>query len=141
MISENLNADMGMISLGLDPWGPQCSNVFYVLRTTSEDPIVRGLDEAKGASTLAFTYSGCIYKFVFVVADRMSTIEELNTVMVHELGHVWGLDDNELGKESIMNGSYNDMSECITKRDMKELYKKRHASDKLRPEIGCTPKD
>lgn len=138
--SDNIQLDMSIVSAGLDPWGDDCSQTFYILRTTSESSIVRAIDSTKDGSTLAFTYPGCFYKFIFVVADRISSEEEMKTVMIHELGHMWGLPDNQKGENSIMNGMYNNMSKCITKEDMKELYELHGASMFLEGDMGCETK-
>jgi len=142
IFADSIQLDMAMIQNGMNPWGSECPHTFYVLRTTSESSIVRAIDKSKdGASTLAFTYSGCFYKFIFVVADRISTEEELRTVMMHELGHMWGLPDNERGRSSIMNGMYNNMSMCITKQDMRDLYDLYNPSMFLEKDMGCEVKE
>lgn len=103
-----------------DPWSKGCRQTFYIIRITSSHPVVQEF-EAQNRHVMAFTFTGCAYKFIAVVADRMSNEEVLYTTMLHELGHMWGLKDNQEGDASIMNGSWPG-AKCITKRDLKEVY-------------------
>lgn len=109
-------------------WGNSCSKNFYILRTVSSDPRVMLIDNIKNENNsdrrtgvLAYTFLGCKYKFIVVVADRINDEEMFKVVLMHELGHIWGLPDNEKGQLSIMNGMY-PMSTCITKLDIQTLY-------------------
>jgi len=132
----NLAADGGKPQ----PWGPGCRHTFYVLRLTSRHPVVKILDKERGggAEILAFTFSGCMYKFIAVVADRMRDQNLMYTTMMHELGHMWGLADNKSGPASIMNGSWPGAM-CITKKDIKDLYELHGRGDSI-PDTGCDPK-
>jgi hypothetical protein len=116
-------------------WGPTCRNTFYIVRITSRHPVIKFLDKERNNEILAFTFSGCMYKFIAVVADRMRHQDLMYTTMLHELGHMWGLPDNKEGKNSIMNGSWPGAS-CITKRDIKELYEL-HGKKNSMPGTGC----
>ena len=123
-----------------DPWQQGCRHTFYVVRVTSSHPTVKAIDSAGEGSreVLAFTFSGCNFKFIAVVADRMRDEEMLYTTMLHELGHMWGLPDNKAGKDSIMNGSW-PSSMCITHKDIVDVY----AANKkpgMEPKTGCTRK-
>lgn len=119
------------------PWGPSCRHTFYVLRLTSRHPVVKMLDRTRGggAEILAFTFSGCKYKFIAVVGDRMRDQNLMYTTMMHELGHMWGLVDNNAGPNSIMNGSWPGAM-CITKKDVKDLYEL-YGRGRETPGTGC----
>ena len=124
-----------------DPWGEDCRNNFYIIRTTSRDPLVKALDNREGdpaSGVLAFTYLGCFFKYIVVVGDRMHNEELMYTTMLHELGHMWGLPDNERGQLSVMNGIY-PMAPCITKTDLFETYEVFGKSVHVPTKGGCTP--
>lgn len=116
----------------IDPWAKGCRQTFYVIRITSNHPIVKALD-GEDKQIMAFTFTGCVSKFIAVVADRMRDEEMMYTTMLHELGHMWGLPDNKAGANSIMNGSWPG-SNCITKRDLADVYN-------LMDKPGMEPKD
>ncbi|NBR26656.1 MAG: hypothetical protein EBU08_23345, partial [Micrococcales bacterium] len=72
-----------------DPWREGCKQTFYILRGTSRDPIVKYIDDRDGdpsVGILAFTYTGCLFKYIMVVGDRMENDELMYTTMLHELG-------------------------------------------------------
>ena len=124
-----------------EPWGPSCRHTFYVLRITSRHPVVKMLDKDKAGESkeiLAFTFAGCMYKFIAIVADRMRDQNLMYTTMMHELGHMWGLADNTAGPNSIMNGSWPGAM-CITKKDMKDLYELHGRSNSIPADAGCDP--
>lgn len=118
-----------------DPWSKNCRNTFYVIRITSSHPVVQEFD-AQNRRVMAFTFVGCAYKFIAVVADRMGNEEILYTTMLHELGHMWGLMDNKEGENSIMNGSWPG-SKCITKRDLRQTYEIHGKKGKEPKDTGC----
>lgn len=127
------------------PWDSDCNNTFYILRTTSRDPVVKLLDNVKSSENenenvgiLAFTYTGCFLKYIVVVADRIDDEKVLYETMLHELGHMWGLLDNEKGDKSVMNGMY-PMSTCITKEDLEDLYEIFDKKDLASKRSGCLP--
>lgn len=125
-----------------EPWGPSCRHTFYVIRITSRHPVVKMLDSGKAGESkeiLAFTFEGCMYKFIAVVADRMRDQNLMYTTMMHELGHMWGLADNTAGANSIMNGSWPGAM-CITKKDIKDLYELHGRSDSIPADAGCNPR-
>ena len=124
------------------PWSESCRHTFYILRLTSRHPVVKMLDNARSGESkeiLAFTFTGCMYKFIAVVADRMRDQNLMYTTMMHELGHMWGLADNTAGSNSIMNGSWPGAM-CITKKDIKDLYELHGRSDSIPADAGCDPR-
>ena len=118
-----------------DPWSKNCRNTFYVIRITSSHPVIQQFD-SQNRHVMAFTFVGCAYKFIAVVADRMGSEEVLYTTMLHELGHMWGLLDNKEGENSIMNGSWPG-SKCITKKDLRQTYEIRGKKGKEPKGAGC----
>ena len=122
-------------------WGGACSKDFFIMRVLSSDPIVMLIDQGKDSNVgvLAYTFLGCKYKFIAVVADRIQDDEMLKTVLIHELGHMWGLPDNTKGNLSIMNGLY-PMSKCITKSDIEELYELYGKKEVAKSLGGCDSK-
>lgn len=118
-----------------DPWSKGCRKTFYVIRVTSSHPVVQAFD-VEGRHVMAFTFTGCAYKFIAVVADRMKNEEVMYTTMLHELGHMWGLKDNKEGNKSIMNGSWPG-AKCITKRDLREVYEVLGKKGKEPKDRGC----
>lgn len=118
-----------------DPWSKGCRHTFYLIRVTSSHPVVKALD-GEDRQILAFTFAGCAFKFIAVVADRMKDDQMLYTTMLHELGHMWGLPDNKGGKSSIMNGSWPG-SKCITKKDLKDVYEKHNKAGLEPKDRGC----
>lgn len=120
-----------------DPWGPKCRHSFYIVRTTSKSDIIRALD-GENRQILAFTFTGCMFKFIVVVADRMRNDEVMYATMLHELGHMWGLPDNEEGQLSIMNSHY-PTSKCITKNDVARVYALHNMSQFVPQDGGCVP--
>lgn len=118
-----------------EPWANGCRHTFYLLRVSSNHPVVKSLD-GEDREILAFTFTGCAYKFIVVVADRMRNENMLYTTMLHELGHMWGLPDNKDGKESIMNGSWPG-SKCITKKDLHDVYDKHNKHNMEPKDRGC----
>lgn len=118
-----------------NPWAKECRQTFYVMRITSSHPVVKALD-GEDRTIMAFTFSGCAYKFIAVVADRMTNEKMMYTTMLHELGHMWGMKDNKEGVRSIMNGSWPG-AECITKRDLHEVYEIRGRKNKEQRDAGC----
>ena len=121
-----------------DPWSERCRQTFYVLRVTSDNPIVKAVD-GDNRHVLAFTFTGCVFKFIVVVADRMESEQMMYTTMLHELGHMWGLKDNNRGKASIMNGSW-PAAVCITKKDLHDLYESRGKVGMEPKSSGCVSK-
>jgi len=124
-----------------NPWRSGCKKTFYIIRTTSHDPVVKYIDGRDGdpsTGVLAFTYVGCLFKYIVVVGDRMENEEFMYITMLHELGHMWGLPDNEKGKLSVMNGMY-PMAPCITKDDLREVYESFGKSRHTPKEGGCVP--
>ena len=117
------------------PWSKGCRHTFYLLRITSNHPVVKALD-GENREILAFTFTGCTYKFIAVVADRMRDENMLYTTMLHELGHMWGLPDNKDGKTSVMNGSWPG-SKCITKKDLHDVYDKHNKQGFEPKDRGC----
>lgn len=118
-----------------NPWAKECRHTFYVMRITSSHPVVKVLD-GEDKTIMAFTFTGCSYKFIAVVADRMSNEKMMYTTMLHELGHMWGMKDNKEGGKSIMNGSWPG-AECITKRDLREVYEIHGKKNKEQRDAGC----
>jgi len=121
-----------------DPWSKGCRHTFYLIRITSSNPVVKALD-GENREILAFTFTGCTFKFIAVVADRMRDEDMMYTTMLHELGHMWGLPDNKDGKTSIMNGSWPG-SKCITKKDLHDVYDKHNKTGMEPKDRGCTSK-
>lgn len=121
-----------------DPWNKGCRHSFYIVRINSDHPIVRALD-GEDRQIMAFTFTGCVSKFIAVVADRMQTEEMLYTTMLHELGHMWGLPDNKAGSDSIMNGSWPG-AKCITTRDLRDVYDINGKSGMQPKDSGCSVK-
>jgi hypothetical protein len=122
-------------------WGGACSKDFFIMRVLSNDPIVMLIDGNKesGVGVLAYTFLGCKYKFIAVVADRIEDYEMFKLVLIHELGHMWGLLDNTKGNLSIMNGMY-PMSKCITKSDIQDLYEIYDRKEVAKSLGGCDSK-
>lgn len=118
-----------------DPWSKKCRQSFFIIRVTSDHPVVKTLD-GEDRHIMAFTFSGCVFKFIAVVADRMQDEEMMYTTMLHELGHMWGLKDNGLGSASIMNGSWPG-SKCITKHDLRDVYDLHHRHGMAPAAGGC----
>lgn len=118
-----------------DPWSKGCRHTFYVIRITSNHPVVKALD-GEDKQIMAFTFAGCAFKFIAVVADRMRDENMLYTTMLHELGHMWGLPDNKDGKSSVMNGSWPG-SNCITKKDLRDVYDKNNKQGMEPKDRGC----
>lgn len=118
-----------------DPWSKGCRHTFYVIRITSNHPVVKALD-GEDKQIMAFTFTGCAFKFIAVVADRMRDENMLYTTMLHELGHMWGLPDNKDGKSSVMNGSWPG-SNCITKKDLRDVYDKNNKQGMEPKDRGC----
>lgn len=119
-----------------DIWGPLCNQTFYILRINSKNSVIKEIEEARGGKTLAITFHGCKYKFIAVVSDRIESEKMMYDVMSHELGHMWGLDDNDKGENSIMSGHY-PVSNCITKNDIKTLYHTHGIKLKDKENLGC----
>lgn len=118
-----------------DPWSKGCRHTFYVIRITSSHPVVKALD-GEDKQIMAFTFTGCAFKFIAVVADRMRDENMLYTTMLHELGHMWGLPDNKDGKISVMNGSWPGAN-CITKKDLRDVYEKNNKQGMEPKDKGC----
>lgn len=121
-----------------NPWEKGCRHNFYVIRITSNHPIIKEFD-LEGRYVMAFTFTGCVYKFIAVVADRMRDEKMLYITILHELGHMWGLSDNKDGKQSIMNGVWPMGSTCITKKDLKEVYALYGKKGMVHKDSGCVP--
>ena len=137
--SKEVNLDPDVLAADgkiKDPWSKGCRQTFYVIRITSAHPIVKALD-GEDRQIMAFTFAGCVSKFIAVVADRMRDEEMMYTTMLHELGHMWGLPDNKSGANSIMNGSWPG-SNCITKRDLNDLYTSMDKAGMEPKETGCS---
>lgn len=120
-----------------DPWQEGCRQAFYVVRVTSANSMVKMLDEAGEAKreVMAFTFTGCNFKFIAVVADRMQDEEMMYTTMLHELGHMWGLKDNKAGADSVMNGTW-PSAPCITRKDIQDVYEQNGKAG-MAPRTGC----
>jgi hypothetical protein len=129
------NMDLAADGSNPDPWQKGCRPTFYVIRVTSSHPTVKMID-GENRQVLAFTFTGCTFKFIAVVADRMRDEQMLYTTMLHELGHMWGLPDNKGGEDSIMNGSWPG-STCITKRDLRDVYEKNGKRGLQPKDRGC----
>lgn len=132
--------DLKADSSNPDPWQVGCRHAFYVIRVTSSNPTVKAIDAAgeEPREVMAFTFTGCNFKFIAVVADRMRDEEMMYTTMLHELGHMWGLPDNKEGQDSIMNGSW-PAATCITRRDILNVYEA-NGKPGMAPKTGCTRK-
>ena len=131
--------DMDLVAdaSGPDPWQKGCRHAFYVVRVNSKDAIVKTLD-GEDRQIMAFTFTGCTFKFIAVVADRMKSEDMLYTTMLHELGHMWGLPDNKEGSKSVMAGVYPG-SPCITRRDLQEVYDRNGKPEMVPEDGGCVP--
>lgn len=123
-----------------DPWDKGCRHTFYIVRVTSNNSVVKAIDKDRDSEVLAFTFSGCAFKFIAVVADRMRDEKMMYTTMLHELGHMWGLPDNKDGQLSIMNGSWPGSS-CITKKDVADVYNRNGKPSAAPKDTGCTAKE
>lgn len=132
------NMDLTADATNPDPWQQGCRHAFYIIRVTSNNSTVKALD-GEDRQIMAFTFTGCTFKFIAVVADRMRDEHMLYTTMLHELGHMWGLKDNKAGKESIMNGSWPGSS-CITKKDLHDVYGVMGKKGMEPKDTGCAPK-
>jgi len=132
--------DLKADSTNHDPWQKGCRHTFYVVRVMSNSPTVKAIDNMGGETreVLGFTFSGCTFKFIAIVADRMRDEEMMYTTMLHELGHMWGLPDNNEGKRSVMNGSW-PASHCITHKDIVDDYEVNKKSG-MEPKTGCKMK-
>lgn len=142
LIMKDGDGDLRVFDMELDqdakvpePWAKNCRQSFYIIRVTSENAVVKALD-GEDRQIMAFTFEGCVFKFIAVVADRMQDEEMMYTTMLHELGHMWGLKDNTRGKDSIMNGSWPG-SKCITKHDLQDVYDVHHKHGMAPPKSGC----
>jgi hypothetical protein len=108
--------------------GAGCNDSMYILVTTSDTPLVRDYEAQKRKSgdlpstqeTLAFTTNDCEVHTTTIIRDRIEGRNELYRVMLHEMGHQWGIDHVKDG-ESMMRPSMDDASVCLTKKDM-ELF-------------------
>jgi hypothetical protein len=75
-----------------EPWGDKCRHSFYILRAKSKSAVVKAIDGAidgEVRQVMAFTFVGCNYKFIVVVADRMKDENVMYTTLLHELGHIY----------------------------------------------------
>lgn len=132
------NIDLSADAANFDPWQKGCRHAFYIIRVNSNHPTVKALD-GENRQIMAFTFAGCAFKFIAVVADRMRDEHMLYTTMLHELGHMWGLKDNREGTDSIMNGSWPG-ADCITKKDLHDVYAVMGKTGMAPKNSGCSTK-
>lgn len=99
-----------------------CTYDVYVLRVKSTDPVVRKLDKRDNAKVLGFTVSSCEQRVIALVTDRLKDSKMFSQVMVHEAGHLVGLDHIPVPSESIMFPSMDKAAKCgPTALDMKQF--------------------
>lgn len=144
-LNDHEELDLDYVKFPSIAWGNSCVKSFFIIRVLSSDPTVKLIDNYKNddsesrKGTLAYTFLGCRYKFIAIVADRILDEEMFKSVLLHELGHMWGLHDNTKGDQSIMNGLY-PMSDCITKSDIQDLYEIYEKPERAKKAKGCVPK-
>lgn len=98
-----------------------CTYDVFVLRATSDTPVVKKLDKRERAKVLGYTHSTCEQRFVALVTDRLKNAKMFRQVAFHEAGHLIGLDHIPVPNESIMFPSIDKATACATSLDMKQL--------------------
>lgn len=101
----------------------KCTYDTYVVRMPETAKVVKKLDERfkpKG-HTLGFTQSNCKMRVVALITSRLRDAKLFRQVVVHEAGHLIGLDHIPVPKESVMFPSTDKATKCPTALDMKQL--------------------
>lgn len=98
-----------------------CTNFTFLVRTTSETPIIRQIEKEIGTKIGGYTDKQCEMNAVFIVADRMKDMSIFKMVMTHELGHLIGLAHIPVPDRSVMFPGMDHSTKCITELDVAQL--------------------
>lgn len=105
-----------------------CTRDIYVSRVLSTDRRVKDIEatiqgEVHGGFDLAgYANPGCVSKWIMLVADRVSSEVEYRTLVIHEVGHILGMqhiDSRE--KKTVMFPTLEGSATCITDTDMRQF--------------------
>ncbi len=105
----------------------ECTMDVYVASLSSKhESVIEFEKEGKKGNTLGYTVHLCEIKYVAFVMDRIKIKEGkipglLQSVGVHEAGHLIGLAHIPVPKESIMFPSVDYAAKCPTELDMKQF--------------------
>lgn len=98
-----------------------CTNFTFIVRTTSETPLIKNIEEQIGTKIGGYTDKQCELNAVFIVADRMKNLPTFKMVMTHELGHLIGMAHIPVPERSIMFPGMDHGTKCITELDVAQL--------------------
>lgn len=92
----------------------------FMIRQPEWTTIVFAIDMKKGARVLGFTVIE--KREVFIVVDRLPTVEVFRHVVMHELLHAAGLDDLPNSANDIMSGgAFLPVPLCLSRADAEEF--------------------
>lgn len=106
----------------------ECTNDVFIIKIKSDHPSIHMMEHSgiqQVGNTLGYTSRTCEAKFVALVVDRISSTTMFRNVILHEVGHLCGLDHLGIPNESIMYPSQDKSTRCITSLDAKyfcDLY-------------------
>lgn len=101
-----------------------CSKHLLIMRSLSDDAMIINIETTLGSGISGYAYGSnepCGVEYILLVTDKLDNHSYFRLVVLHELGHVLGLEHNE--QMSVM--SYKNMiyANGITKYDLEQLIK------------------
>lgn len=97
-------------------------NVINIIRATSNDEITKIVDKYYNNSIYGHASSARWIMLAFIVMNRMKSMEMFRITLMHEIGHLLGIDHLN-NKKAIMYKYLNPKVKYISKYDLQALYK------------------
>jgi hypothetical protein len=114
-----------------------CTNQLVILRTTSRNPKIMKMEIDSGMTAgenstgfMGYTNPNCGLKYIMLVVDRLNSTKSFHDVIIHELGHAFGL-RHTFNKWGGVMYAENEQAPCVTKQDMDNFCARWKCNSKL----------
>ena len=124
-------------------WG-YCSHDVFVMNIEADNAVVEDLEKkiavekkVKEMTLAGYANLSCVYKFFFIVGERIETDAMWTAITVHEMGHLLAMKHINIPNESALHEQLNVDAQCLTSIDMFEFCNIWHCEFlKMKP---CVP--